>query len=501
MSVEKSRSSLLAIEVESTVGTYVPPASATHFIALQEGFKFAPNFQTLENAELRASIGVPQPIQGLEQPTGSFAHYFRASGTAGTAPNYGKLLKSIMGAETANGTERTTTSSSSVSVVKLGAGGSDFARGFGALVKNAVYEYRNVHSVSTNDLTLGFNLATAPGSGVGVGKCVNYSPANTGHPSLSLTCYRGNGGAVEAISGCFVNQVDLKFQAGQLVGASFQVDGVKFHLNPVVVTASTSKIDFTDDTGTAAGTLTVGTYRDPYEFAAHVQSVLTAANTAKAKTVTYNKATGTYKIVSAGTVLSLLWNTGTNTANSAAALLGFSTAADNTGTAAGTGYTGAAVSQAAALTPSYDNADPQAAKANEVLIGDSTDTTVFSASSVNATITNQIENVEDVCADSGVREKFINKRTISVKIVGVLKRYDVDLFYRYRSNADVRMAYTGGSKSGGNWVEGTIFNFYVPVAKVSAHELGDNNGLVTVEVTVSPYVDSSGNGEFYLNFN
>lgn len=501
MSAEKNRSSLIAITQETTIGTYVPPTSGSQFIALQEGFKFAPNFQQLENAEIRASIAVAPPTQGLEQPNGNFDHYVRASGTPGTAPGYGLLLKSIIGSVTSNSTERVTTTSSTVSVVKAAAGGTDFARGKAVLVKNALYEVRNVHSVSTNDLTLGFDLLNAPGTGIGLGKCVNYAPVNTGHPSLSLTLYRGNGGAVEAMSGVYVNQLSLKFKAGDYINGSFNFQGVKYFLNPVVVTATNKYVDFTDDDGTVAAVITEGTYRDPYEFADAVTAAMNAANSGETHTVTYLKASGKFKIVSTGTLLSLLWNTGTNAANTAAALLGFSAAADSTGTAAATGYTGAnAMSLGAALTPSYDSADPQVAKSNEVLVGDSTDTTCFCASTVDVNITNEIQNVECVCADSGIQEKLISKRTVEIVVVGILERYNVDLFKRYRSNADVRFAYTFGSKSGGNWVPGTVGNVYVPVAKVSAHELGDNNGIVTLQVTIAPYADASGNGEFYINF-
>ena len=618
MSAEKNRSSLLAIVAESVTGTYVPPSAGSQFIALQEGFRFQPNFQTLENAEIRASIGVAQPIQGLEQPNGNFDHYFRASGVEGSAPGYGLLLKSIMGSVTANATERTATTGGSVSSLILGAGGSDFARGFAVLLKNALYEVRPIHSVSSNTLTPGFNFLNAPTNGVGVGKCVNYSPANTGHPSLSLSLYRGNGAAVEAIAGALASQVSFRVQAGQIINGSFQVQGTKY-------------LDFTDDDGTVTATVTEGIYRDPHELAAAITSAMNAANGAQTATCVYLDASGKFKITSTGTVLSLLWKTGTHgndnddkhignligfddaandtgtaagtgytsdsAINLAAAkslysfvvtsankyidftnddetesacavaegtytspyaladavaaamnaaspgethtvtfnstsqkfkikstgtvlsllwktgthgsdnsddhigtLLGFSDAADDSGTAATTGYTADNAVTSTTLAASYDNADPQVAKNNEVLVGDSTNTSCFCASTVDVTITNEIQNVECVCAESGVQEKIINKRTVELQVTAILERYNVDLFKRYRSNADVRFSYTFGSKSGGNWVAGTIGNLYVPVAKVSAHEIGDNNGLVTLQVTVTPYVDANGNGEFYINF-
>ena len=77
---EKNRASSLAIVREVTSGTPVAPTAGTDFIALQEGFSLNPNFQTLENAEIRSSIGLSKLIQGLESPEGSFDHYLRHSG-------------------------------------------------------------------------------------------------------------------------------------------------------------------------------------------------------------------------------------------------------------------------------------------------------------------------------------------------------------------------------------------------------------------------------------
>lgn len=498
MAAVKSRASLLAVTTEVTAGTYVAPSAGTEFIALQEGFSFQPNFEVLENAEIRAGIGVAQPIQGLEQPTGNIDHYLRHSGVEGTAPGYAALLKGLLGAQTTNSTQRTTTTGSTTTAIELGAGGSDFARGFAVLQKTAVYEIRPVHSVSSNTLTLGFAVNNAPGSGIGMGKCINFSPANTGHPTLSLTLYRGNGGAVEVLTGARVASAAFKVAAGALINASYQFQGVKYHYNPIVLSAI-KYVDFTDDDGTFAASIAAGVYRDPHELASAVTTAMNAANSGETHTCSYSDTTGKFTIVSTGTVLSLLFLTGANNASSIDTILGY-THTDKTGTAATTGYTGAsAITLTASLTPSYDSADPQAAKYNEVLIGDSSSTTCFCASQIDFTVTNEIQAVECICAESGIQEYIISKRTVEMKVIGLCTAYDVDKFKRYRSNADVRACFNFGSKSGGNWVAGTCMCIYIPIAKVSAYALGDKNGVVTMEITVRPYMDSSGNGEFYIN--
>ena len=503
MAAEKNRSSVLAIVEETVPGTIELPSVGTEMIALQEGFEFAPNFNVLENAEIRSSIGASKPIQGLESPNGSFDHYLRHSGVEGQAPGYKVLLKSIFGTQTVNATERLTAAASTVSLLKLAAGGGDFARGKAVLVKDGTngYAIRPVDSVATNDLTLGFDLLAAPAAGLGVGKCVNYAPADSGHAKFSGWLYRGNGGAVEVISGSQVTEMGISVKAGELIVASYSFEGVKYHFDPITITATDTKLDFTDDDGTFVATVAAGTYRDPLELAQALQDAMNSANSGETHTVVYLSASGKFKITSTGTVLSLLWNTGGNAANTIGDKIGFLTAADDTGVAATTGYTSDnAQSYANAITPSYDVADPLAAKNNEVFLGNSTDVSCFCASSLDFKITNEIQDVLCVCALSGVQEKLITKRLVSCDIVGLLERYEAEKFKKYRNNDDVKFLFNFGIKSGGNWVAGKCGCIYVPSATLSSFKLGDDNGIVTMELTIQAYVDSSGNGEVYLNF-
>jgi len=498
---EKNRASSLAIVRETVAGTPVAPTAGTDFIALQEGFSLNPNFQTLENAEIRSSIGLSKLIQGLESPEGSFDHYLRHSGVEGQAPNYGLVLESLLGDTSSNATERTTAAASTVSLLKLAAGGGDFAKGKAVLVKDAVYSIRPIDSVSTNDLTLGFDLPTAPAAGISTGKCVNYSPANEGHPTLTSWLYRGGGGALEVLAGTRITEAAISVAAGELVNSSYSFQGTKYYFDPINITATDVTLDFTDDDGTFAATVAAQLYRDPHELAAALQDAMNATASTETATVQYIDTTGKFKITSTSTLLSLLWNTGANTANTIGDKIGFLVAADDTGNAGSVGYTSDnAQSWAPSLTPAYDAADPQAAKNNEVLIGDANDLVCFCASTIDITVTNDIQDVNCVCAESGVQEKIINQRSIEISIVGVLERHDADKFLKFRSNADVKFLYNFGSKSGGNWVPGTACSIYVPKATVSSHEAGDDNGLVTLNISIRAYVPTDGSGEFFINF-
>jgi hypothetical protein len=498
-----SKASVLAVMPEVTEGTPVVPASGADFLTLQPDASLTPSFELLSNEELRSSIGKAKGIQGFERPEMSFSHYLKHSGVEGTAPEYNELLQAVFGNETANGTQRTTTTSSTVSVVKLGAGGTDFSRGFAVLIKDGTngYSIRPVHSVATNDLTLGFNLANAPATGIGVGKCVNYSPANSAHQSLSAWMYRANGQAVEAIAGGKVTEFGFSASAGELINANFTLVGTKYYFNPITLGATDTKLDFTDDDGTFAATLTAKTYRDPHELATAITAAMNTASPGETHTCTYSNTTGKFTILCTGTVLSLLWNTGGNAANTIGDKIGFSTAADDSGTAATTGYTSDnAQSFVASYTPSYDSSDPVTAKYQEVLIGDSTDTTCFEAASIDFTMSMERSEVKSICAESGVNSILLTGREVTIKISALLDKYEAGKFNKFANNTDCRFCYNFGPKSGGNWVAGYCGNLYIPTATVTSYTLTDLDSVVGVELELKAYVDSSGNGEVYLNF-
>lgn len=500
MSLGSSKSNVLGLKVEVTEGTPVDPAAATDFVVLQPDAQMTPSFDLLQNEEIRASIGAAKGIQGLEKPEMTFSHYLKHSGVEGTAPEISDLLKAAFGAETVNSTQRTTTASSTTSVVKLGAGGSDFARGMAILLKDSTngYNIRPVQSVSTNDLTLGFNLAVAPATGMNVGKCINYSPANSGHQSLSAWLYRGNGHATELMAGGKVTQFGFSANAGEFINANFQMAGTKYHFNPIRAAATDTKIDFTDDDGTAVGTITAKVYRSPYELATAVQDAMNAASPGETKTVTYSSSTGKFTIASTGAVFELLWNSGANTANTLGNILGFSVAADDTGS---TSYLAdSAMTYAAPYTPSYDSADPIAAKNQEVLLGDATDTTAFDAATIDFNLVNERTEVKSICAESGINSIAITGRQVTVRVTALLNKYDADKFRRYADNVDTKFCYNFGVKSGGNWVAGKCGCLYIPTCTITSFQLTDLDTVIGLDMELSAFVDSSGNGEVYLNF-
>lgn len=499
-----TRSSVVAIKKETTEGTPVVPTAATDYIAIQDDFSAEPAFDLLDNAELKSSIGKSKSIIGAENPTVSFSHYLRASGVVAQAPNYGALIEACLGAVTTASTEYDTVSSSTTTVIKVNTGeGATFQRGEALLIKDGTngYRIRCIDSISSDDLTIGFAVPTAPSSGVNLGKAVLYYPANSSHPTLTVWHYLGNGGAVQMVSGCRVTGITYDISAGDLINGSYDLEGIGFYYDPITITATDTKLDFTDDDGTWAATITAGTYKDPHKLADAIETAMQAANAGETPTVTYSDSTGKFTIKTTGSVLSLLWNTGTNTANTIGDKIGFSTAADDTGTAATTGYTSDnAVSYASPQTATFDDADPLAAKDNEVMIGDATNYACFKASTVSLAISTPKADILSVCAESGKDGSIISSREVKVTVSALIEKYDVDKFRRLREGSNTKFQYSFGTKSGGSWVAGKCGALYVPTATVSSFSISDADGQAQLDMELTGYVNSSGEGEVFINF-
>ncbi len=504
MGAEQTKKSVMALVREVTSGTPVKPSSGTDYIALQEGFGLEPAFEVLENAEFTGSLGSSKPILGIENPSTSLSHYIRHSGVEGTEPNFGLLMEGALGAKKIVATERDTIAASTAGdattppIIKVDTGeGVEFERGHALLIKDAVRSIRNVKSVSGDDLTLNFNLTTtAPGVGVNLGKAVLYKPAET-HPSLSVWSFRGNATAMELIPGSKVTELSIEANAGELVNGSFTLAGTSYNFNPIdIITASNNKMDFDDGGGEENVEISVGFFKDPVELGDALAAAMNAA-TSDVITVVYDSATGKYTIASDGGTLSLLWNTGSQTASTIGDLLGFDTSADDTGS---TSYVGDnPISLSSFQTPVFDSSDPLVAKANEVFIGDHADNVCFKAATMTINLTNTEADVLSVCAESGKDETLITEREVTIEITAALERNEVDKFHRFHTNQTTEFAFNFGQKTGGNWVEGKSANVYAPSTTISSFAIGDNDGIITLEMTLTAFVDV-GKGEFFINF-
>lgn len=499
MTTISKRSSVMAVMLEVTEGTPVIPAAATSYVALQDDYVFESAFEELTSAELQGTIGQAKTTLGVENPTAGTSCYIRHSGVEGQEPDYGKFVYGVMGAKSVASTQYNTVASSTVSVVKVDTGeGATFERGEAVLVKKTSgvgFEIRPILSVSTDDLNLGFNLADAPGTGVDLGKCVLYKPADT-HPSFTLWEYEGNGGLVQMMPGTKLSSLAITADPNNFLVGRFEMEGISYYRNPMQVVTADSFLDFNIGGSELNATIAVGFYKTPHDLASAVQTAVQAAG-GTAVTVVYSDSTGKFTIAKPSGTLSLLWNTGTNTANTIGNLLGYSVAADDT---ASLSYPAdSAISFASPYTPNYDDANPLVAKNGEVYLGAATDISCFGAQSVNLTITNTLAAIPDICEESGRSSKRVTARAIEMNIVATASQYDVSKFEKFRNGTNAPFMMNIGEKSGGNWVAGKCVNFYMPTATITADVVSDVDDVTVFNLTVRAYVQD-GLGEFYINF-
>jgi len=500
MTTINSKASVLAVMPEVTQGTPVAPTAVGDYMALQSDATMDPQFELLENDELKNSIGKSQPIIGSEAPTFGMSHYLKHSGTEGVAPAYNEIMKSFYGAERVRATEDNTVSGSTTTVINVDSGeGANYQKGDLLLIKDSVnnYSIRFVESVSTDALTLGFQVGTAPGTGVDLGKGISYSAANSSHQSLTVWHYLGNAGAVQMMAGGMATGFSFEATAGELINANYTIDGLGYYRNQIEITSSNEYIDFTDSSSTVAATMENKTYKDPHQLAEEMTTKMTAASV-DVITVSYSDSTGKFTIASDGSVLSLLWSTGTNTANTIGDSIGFLIAADDTGSL--TYDSDAAVSWASPQTPAYDSSVPIAAKNHEVMLGTQTDYACFHASVVSFDGSNTRSENGDLCAVSGKGEAAFNERSITVDVSALLDQHQVGYFKKFREGDEVRFQYTFGTKTGSNWIAGKCGAQYLSSATISSYNIDDADGLVQLNMTLTAFVNNSGDSETHQGF-
>lgn len=503
----QTKSAVFAIKEESTEGSLIQPDLGSQFTVLRDGFSFSSSVESLSSDELVNDIGASKSFLAKETPSASIPKYFKHSGVEGQEPDYGLLIKSAMGASSVNATEYNTIvgstagTSSARGIVKVDSGeGVNFSKGEALLIKDGAnsYSIRNVESVSTDDLNLNFNLSNAPGTGVDLGKAIHYSPSAVGHPTFSAHLYQSGTSSAyhQAISGCRTTGMSIDFPANELSSISFDFEGIKFFLNPVEITSTTKYIDFVDDGGAKTAILDEQVYKTPIELCRAVETKMGAASI-DVITCSYDNSTGKFTIASDGTTFELSWNTGTNTANSAAAKLGFSAAGDDTGS---TSYVSDnAQNYDPPVSPAFDSNDPSIVRSNELMLGDYFRNVCRKGSNVSVSVSTPKTDVDDFCSESGVSESVINEREVTFSATLLLEQHDIELFDKFINNTTTSIMFNHGPKSGGNWVAGKCVNVYIPNASITSNVIEDSDGFQVVQVEATGFV-SADQKDIHINF-
>ena len=494
-----TRSSVFAFVKEDTEGVLKDPTAAD-FTAVREGSALTGAVETTTSDEIRNSIGASKAFVTKEAPTGSIPKYLKTSGVEGQAPDYGILIESALGQVSVKSVEVSTTAGSTagdadnravLSVPDGDVATGELQVGQALLIKDTANNYavRNIYALDESgdpDLaSLSFNLGVAPASGVALGLATFWSPKDTDQPTYSAHQFQSSttASAVHiAEAGVRTTSMGIEFPANDLAAIAFEMGGITFYQDPIRISATNKYLDFTDSSGTVAAILEEKVYQTPMHLADEITAKMTGASLASASDViscSWSNSEGKFTIVSDGTVLSLLWLSGTNTANSVGDTIGFDVAADDTG--ALTYTSDDAQTYEPPVTPAFDDSDPQVVRDNMLLLGDPDDYICFGGQALSITVATPKTDVPNWCAESGVDESLILSREVSVS--GTLKfaKHDVDRVYRLLKNQTVQLAFTSGQKLAGNWIPGTINNIFLPEVSITTDQLADNDGYYVEE--------------------
>jgi hypothetical protein len=206
--------------------------------------------------------------------------------------------------------------------------------------------------------------------------------------------------------------------------------------------------------------------------------------------VTFSPLAGTFTIASAGTTFSLLWNSGTNAADTAGTALGFTVSADDTGA---TSYTSDnALTYGTELAPVYDAVDPYVAKAQELMLGSFDRYQCRPASDFTLTISTPKQDVDSItCAPSGVSESTTLDRVTTASFNLYLKKHELKHLDDMLNNTTTQLMFNGGVKSGGNWVAGKAFNAWLPLINITATPVSNVNNIHTFAIEARAKADTT----------
>lgn len=223
-----------AVEIESTEGTYVAPQSGNSFVqVLKDGAEMTRSQELLQREIFTGSIGKTQSRLGTKSVSGAMPVEFRSGETEGSAPEADKLYTSALGAKKTRASVTSETGHTTTRIYIADGDISGFSKHDIILVKEAgQFEVSWVLAVDTTPgsafITLGQPLSSAPSDNVEISAVTQYSTANSGHPSLSISKYMENARLEQAV-GCKVTSMSIdNMTTGQIPSVNFGFEGLSF---------------------------------------------------------------------------------------------------------------------------------------------------------------------------------------------------------------------------------------------------------------------------------
>lgn len=214
---------------EDTEGTYKAPVSGDDAVqCLMDGSELKFGVEQLEMNILGQGLAKRATRNGAHSVSGAIKSYMKAGETVGTSPEAGILIESCLGATRSN-TEKTSTTLNTTSLIKL-ASTTGFNIGDTVLVKEAgKYHVSPIKAIVVDtSIELLIPMDVAPANGVKVAAFKTYLPANSGHPSFSVTKHIEDL-LVETARGCKTKTMAIEnFKTNQIANFNFTFDGLDF---------------------------------------------------------------------------------------------------------------------------------------------------------------------------------------------------------------------------------------------------------------------------------
>lgn len=234
MAIAVKDNTSFAVEIEDTEGTYKAPSASSSFIqTLKDGSEMTRSQELLQREIYTGSIGKTQSRLGTRSVSGAMPVELRANSAEGDSPEADALYTSALGGkkQRASVTTKTGNTASQLEIEDLDI--SDFSQYDIVLVKEAgQFEMSWVSAVDTTsglaNVTLGQALSFTPSDNVEISAVTQYSTANSGHPSLSVSKYIESA-KLEQAAGCKVTSMSVdNFTTGQIPSVNFGFEGLSF---------------------------------------------------------------------------------------------------------------------------------------------------------------------------------------------------------------------------------------------------------------------------------
>ena len=520
------RTSLVAFVKKEFEGDLVEPSSGNQFLEFQSDFGMAPNFETLENPAIRNDIMPGRSKNSGEAPSITFSHLFVGSGTAGTAPGYGSLIESSFGKRRDLSTEITIAAGSTPSTLKVAAAdGAKLKKGDSLRIYNDTSsEIRPVKAINlaNTDISLGFDLTFTPVAGDKIGLFNTYYPENDGMPLIDAWHYMGEGDdGFQVTKDCRTVSMAVAADAKTLINCTFGLNGTSFALNDtdyykITVATGKNQLKLTPYKGVTAGTqqtvsITAKTYTAK-QLAAALQTAiraltLTNYDFTKVK-VLYVVKSGkfVFKYDTGGdNVTGFKFDPQDALGNDAFfKQLGFTEVLSGTGNASAdqSPQDKAKGTYSIGVDPIYINTEPVISRNQRMFVGvESGDNATLQTPTVSISIATPSTIYNSVSTESGNYASKINARNAEITVDSFIEPNDQRFFETFKKGDEISFFFAGGNKDTNKlWNPGECFGIYGSQATISAFNIGNNNEIYTINMTLKCFSPGDGTGSIFFGF-